>query len=298
MTGIRRVARRWLAEPLLHFVLIGAFIFLLYASYGRSVGDAGAGGEIVVTQGRIRSLVETFSRQWSRAPSDDELAGLVRDFVREEVLAREALALGLDRDDTIVRRRLAQKMEFVADTEAPSDPTDDELRAFLDANPERFRIEPRISFSQVFLDRGRRRDALERDVATLLARLNAAGEAADIATLGDSRLLDARYDDVSTHDVAARFGGAFAEKLQDLPLARFVGPIESGYGAHLVRVERRTGGRVPAIDEVRDAVAREWKESKRRDAKDAYLQAMLARYRVTIEPDPASSREQVAGTTR
>jgi hypothetical protein len=268
----------------LHFLVLGAGLFVLYALIGSHRSESNASNQIVVTAGRLRSLAETFSRQWNRPPSEDELSGLVRDFVRQEVLAREAVALGLDRDDTIVRRRLAQKMDFLSDDIASAaTPTDEELQTYLAAHPERFRVEARFTFDQVFLDRGKRGDRLEADVAKLQAALNAPGAALDLATLGDSRLLETHFEDVGRREVEANFGARFTERLETLPTGRFEWPVESGYGLHLVRVERRTPAHVPMLEAVRDSVVREWSEAKRAETKEAHLQSLMARYHVVIE---------------
>lgn len=273
----------WSREPLVHFLLLGAALFAVYAQFGHDLGKP-ASNEIVVTAGRIRSLVQTFARQRNRAPSDEELAGLVREFVREEALAREATRLGLDRDDTVVRRRLAQKMEFLSRGDAaPVEPTDDELRAYLAAHPERFRLDSRFWFRQVLLDRSRRGDRVEADAARFLAALNGPGSPQDLHALGDGLLLGDRFDDVSRRAVEAQFGKPFADRLESLPLGRFEGPIESGYGLHLVRVERRTPGRLPALAEVRDAVVREWSGARERTDREARMRALLSHYEVTIE---------------
>jgi hypothetical protein len=280
--------RRRLRDPLVHFLAVGAGLFALHASMADRAPAPDA-AEIVVSRGRIESLAETFARQWHRAPSDDELAGLVRDFVREEALAREAAALGLDRDDTIVRRRLAQKMEFVSDDLAAAiAPGEDELRRFFADHPERFATEPRYTFTHVLLDRGRRGAALEADAAALLASLNAAGAATDVDALGDGRVLPARFADVARHAVEAQLGADFAARLDALVPGRFVWPVESAFGPHLVRLEARIPGRLPPFDEARDAVAREWFAAKRREVREAQLEALLGRYRVTMErPIPA-----------
>jgi hypothetical protein len=288
----------WFREPLLHFLALGAALFALYTAVAAHSRDGAAAREIVVTQGRIRSLAETFARQWRRPPSDEELAGLVRDFVREDVLAREATALGLDRDDTIVRRRLAQKMEFLFDDVAAMVvPSDDDLASFLAGHPETFRIDSRTTFTQVFVDRAKHGGAFDADVAQLLGELNAAGGDRELATAGDSRMLDVRFEALSRRDVEAQFGVRFAARLEELPLGRFEGPVESGYGAHLVRVESRSPARRPALEEVREAVARDWSAAKRRELKDARLQGLLARYVVTVEP-VADEPERVAGLGR
>jgi hypothetical protein len=286
---------RLLGEPLLHFLVLGAALFGLYALSGARRGESAGSQEIVVSAGRVHSLTETFSRQWGRPPSDDELGGLVRDFIREEVLAREAMALGLDRDDTIVRRRLAQKMEFLSDdVGVGTQPTDDDLRAYLAAHPERFRVEARFTFDQVFLDRDKRGGRLDADAAALQATLNTNGGGPDLGLLGDSRLLDSHFEDVGRGEVEARFGARFAERLETLPLDHFEWPVESGYGFHLVRIDRRTPAYVPPFEAVRDAVAREWANANRTESKEAVLQTLLARYRVTIETRAANDPDPIA----
>ncbi len=289
-----RTFRRLLREPLLHFIAGGALLFGLYALVAAPEPERGegAGDEIVVTAGRIRSLAEPFARQWGRAPSDDELDGLVRAYVREEALARAALALGLDRDDTIVRRRLAQKMEFLTDeVVATAEPTEAELAAFLAAHPERFRVDARFTFEQILLDRGRRRgDRIDADAAALIAELESADRAAAAEPRGDARLLPARFEDVGRRDVEAQLGADFAARLDALPVGRFVWPVESGFGPHLVRLERRTAARAPTLDEARAEVAREWAAAKRRETQEAQVQALLARYRVTIAPETAADQ--------
>lgn len=276
--------KRLLAEPLLHFVLLAAVLFGLEAALRHVPAGDASGGELVVARERIASLADGFARQWGRAPSEDELAAMVQDFVREEVLMREALRLGLDRDDAIVRRRLAQKMEFLSeDLVAMAPPTEDDLRAFLAASPGRFRTPERFTFAQVRLDPAKRGDALVADADALLRALRAGG---DVRAMGDDRMLDPEQRDVARHDVEATFGPEFASRLAELPVGDWQGPIPSAYGAHLVRVERRQPGEVPPLAEVHDAVAREWTAARRAELRRAQLEGLLARYRVTIEMAP------------
>ncbi|HET9233834.1 MAG TPA: peptidyl-prolyl cis-trans isomerase, partial [Candidatus Eisenbacteria bacterium] len=185
---------RWIKEPLVQFLLIGIAIFGLNAvltKRGERTGDH----EIRVTQGRVQSLIETFRRQWSRPPTQDELNGLVNDFVREEVLMREAVALGLDRDDVIVRRRLAQKMEFLAeDAASVMEPTDLDLRTYLAEHSQAFFVPPRYTFNQIALD------PAKHDVAPKLAAELNAGRV-DPHEANAIRMLDVRQGDVSASDV-------------------------------------------------------------------------------------------------
>lgn len=207
--------RRLLREPLAHFLCLGAAIFVLFTVTGNR--SEPQDGKIVVSPGKIEQLVTGFSRTWQRPPTSEELNGLIEDHVREEVLYREALAMGLDKDDTIVRRRLRQKMEFVTDdVAAQAEPTDEELSAYLKAHPERFRLERRFTFSQVYLNPDRHGQHLARDAELLLAKLNEAGGKADVSALGDPFLLSHEFEAAPGSEVAKQFGEAFAAKLDEL----------------------------------------------------------------------------------
>jgi hypothetical protein len=275
--------RRLLKEPLLHFILLGAGIFLAYSLLQRN-GGAREPDQIVVTVGQIEQMAAGFTKTWQRPPTPDELAGLVRDRVREEVYCREALALGLDREDTVIRRRLRQKMEFVSDdVAAVAEPTEAELEEYLRANPDAFRVERRFTFRQVYLDPEKHGEKLAGDAAQLLAQLDHVGAQADLSALGDSLMLEPEYADLPASEVARQFGGAFAKALGGLEPGRWLGPVESGYGVHLVFVRERADGRLPALAEVREAVRREWDNAHRVAANEAFYSELLKRYRVTIE---------------
>ena len=275
--------KRILKEPLLHFLLLGAGLFLAYRLTPRTAGS-GESGEIMVTQGQIEHLAAGFAKTWQRPPTPQELAGLVRDRVREEVYCREALAMGLDKDDTVIRRRLRQKMEFVSDDIAAHvEPSDSELKAYLQAHPGTFRIPPRFTFRQVYLNPVKHSGRLARDATQLLTQLNQAGSPADTSTLGDALMLDSQFANVSAGEVARQFGERFAAKLSELSPGQWQGPIESGYGVHLVLVSERTEGRLPALVEVREAVSRECASARRLEANQKFYQELLKRYTVTIE---------------
>jgi hypothetical protein len=269
-------------EPLLHFLLLGAALFALH----RAVAGPGAPPpeELVVSRGRIEALAQAFARTWQRAPTPEELRGLVDDYVRDEVLYREAVALGLDRDDTVVRRRMRQKLEFLAeDAGLAAAPTDADLAAHLAAHADAFRTDSQLTFTQVFLDPSKRGAALPGDAAALLESLRARPESVDLATAGDSLLLAPRYVDATDADVARQFGPEFADAIRAQPVGHWFGPVKSGYGWHVVRVDARTPGRLPELAEVRDAVARDWEGARRRAALDAQYERWKSRYRIRIE---------------
>lgn len=268
--------RELLREPLVHFLLGGAALFLLYGG----VAEPGAErpDRIVVGEEQVAMLAQTFRRTWMRPPTAAELEGLIDDHVTEEVLYREALALGLDRDDLVVRRRMRQKMEFLNEGLAEGEPSDEELRAFLEANPERFRAPPRVSFTQVFVSPDGD-GAADARAAALLARLRAG---ADPAALGDPTLLPRRLSLAPPSQVEGSFGAGFAEHLAELPEGVWSGPIASGFGLHLVRVSGREPARLPALAEIRGAVGREWAAEQDDAARERFHRALRARYDVEV----------------
>jgi hypothetical protein len=285
--------KRLLTEPLLHFLLLGTALFVVFELLDRP--DARKGGQIVVTASKIEHLRASFTRVWQRPPSADELEGLIREHLREEVYSREAMKLGLDKDDIIIRRRLRQKLEFISeDVAAQVEPTDEQLRAYLQANPEVFRVERRFTFRQVYLNPKRRHESLAHDAAQLLVQLNQTGAKADTLSLGDLFLLEHDFDAVPASEVAKRFGEKFAVQLNELQPGQWQGPVESGYGLHLVFITERTTGRVPMLEEIRDAVRREWANVRRLEANEQFYQGLLKRYTVTVErPQPAGVEGRV-----
>jgi hypothetical protein len=233
-----------LREPLVHFLLLGAMLFGVFALVGER-GSARA-GRIVVTPGHVEHLTVSFTRTWQRPPTAPELAGLIEDYIREEVLYREAVAMGLDRDDTMVRRRLRQKLEFLTEeTAETAPPSDTELQAFLQQHADAFRVEPRLAFRHVFLSLDRRGDATDAAARQLLAQLITGAAATDTAALGDPFLLPPEFSLSSRSEIARLFGDAFAQQLQHLEPGRWAGPIKSGYGLHLVFLRERMDGRFP-----------------------------------------------------
>jgi hypothetical protein len=285
--------KRLLKEPLVHFLLLGGVIFMAYSGMSQPGGDEP--GKIIITQGQIESLVTGFARTWQRPPSPEELASLIRDRVQEEVYYREALALGLDKDDTIIRRRLRQKMEFVSeDLAAQAEPTDTDLNAYLQAHANNFRVEPRFTLRQVYLNPKKHGENLARDAAQLLAQLNQADAKADVSAMGDSFLLDNHFEAVPASEVAKQFGAEFAAKLAGISPGQWQGPVESGFGVHLVFVSQRTEAGAPALADVRDAVRREWDNARRLEANEKFYQELLKRYTVTIENAEPVEAEKLA----
>jgi hypothetical protein len=282
-----KIILRLIREPLFHFVLLGAVIFLL-AGRVRS-GSVGSGDKIVVTQSQIESIVLGFSRTWMRPPTQEELQGLVDDYVREEVLCREAKAMGLDQDDVIVRRRMRQKFEFLAEELAArtGPPTDQELEAYLRQHADKYSEEPSFSFEHIFFSREKRGASVDAEAKAMLARLSGEG-VIDIEKLGDALLLPSRFEKTSAGETARLFGEKFAKELTKTQLGTWAGPLESSYGLHLVRVNARIPEAAPSLANVRESVLRDLLSDRRKQELDTQYEKLRARYRVVVDPPEAA----------
>jgi PPIC-type PPIASE domain len=268
-------------EPLLHFILLGAAIFAAFGFVSRNRTDKP--GEIVVTQGSLENIINGFTRTWQRPPSESELRGLVLDYIREEAAYREALSMGLDRDDTIVRRRLRQKLEFLSDDIASrTEPTDAELRTFLEKHSALFQSEPTFSFRQVYLNPQLHGANLAQDEARLLADLQHTGPNADLSSHGDPFLLAQNFQSASLSEVKQTFGDQFAASLSTFSPGSWSGPVISGYGTHIVFVTQRNEGRIPQLADVRAQVRNEWFGARRTEAMDKFYDTLLRHYTVKI----------------
>ena len=271
-----------LKEPLLHFLAIGAALFLYFHFSGSGTGPTAT--RIVITSGQIAHLEAGYARTWSRPPSEAELKNLIDEWVREEIAVREAMAAGLDRDDTVIRRRLRQKLEFlVEDAAETAAPTDEELRAWFAQHSDAYRTEPRVAFRQVFLSRERRGAAAEADAASILTRLNAAGPDARIETVGDRTMLPAEVELMPLREVDRVFGAGLAKQLEAIEPGKWTGPIRSGYGLHLVLVRERVEGAVPDFAALRAVAMREFLADRRKRQLAAMYDRLLEKYSVVIE---------------
>jgi len=274
-----------LREPLFHFFVIGALIFAAYNIINGK--QERAPNELLITAGRVESLAATFTRVWNRPPSANELEGLIQNYIQEEILYREALQFGLDRDDTIIRRRLRQKMEFISqDLAEQIEPSDNQLRDYLQNHLEQFAREPLFTFQQIFLDRERHGKNLIDEAKQLLTHLRETGEEVALTHSGDPFLLDNNFEKVSTSEVQGLFGETFALKLQALTLGQWSGPVESEYGLHLVFMSAVEPGRAPELAEVRNEVQREWAYVQRQKLNNAFYENLRQGYTVKVDYPP------------
>ncbi|ASY71572.1 hypothetical protein N181_30210 [Sinorhizobium fredii USDA 205] len=275
-----------LREPFFHFLLAGAGLFVAYTWLDDGVetrSQASSVREIRVGEGELRWVSETWTRQWQRTPSPEELRGLVANLLKEELLAREARELGLDKDDTVVRRRLAQKMTFlIEDTARISEPDESDLRQFYDAHKDNFRRTGRVSFVHVFFDRSKRVNAAT-DAQQTLVRLAADGGPEQITNEGDRLLIEAEIGGADLNTVTARFGQDFAREIFSLPPGAWSGPIESAYGLHLVRVSEMIPGEVSPFAQVKVQVLEQWHEQQRRAYEERYFAELFKKYDIVAD---------------
>ena len=286
-SGRRALLTRLLREPLAHFLLIGLALFFAYSAFNPSAGQAGS-YQIVLTTDDIRQLQITFAAQWQRVPSPEEMRGLIEQKIREEILYREALQLGLDKDDVIIKRRLAQKMQFLAeDVGAAHEPTIAELKAWYTKNSGQFTLPSRFSFRHLYFSPDRRGQQAHDDAMKALTRIRAEPEESKAAAaLADRFMFQDYYADRAPEELEKEFGAQFAAAVQKLKPASWQGPVESGYGWHLVFVDSVVPGRVPGFEEVEADVKNAWLADQKRQAWQKAYEDMRAKYTVVLPTIP------------
>jgi hypothetical protein len=275
-----KLVGRLLREPFLHFLAIGGLIFVLYTALsGPAQGPADT---IVVGPERIEQLAKGFQAVWRRLPDDDELRAIIDEFVREEIYYREALALGLDRNDTVVRRRMRLKMEFLVDIGADLlKPDAGELETYLFANEKTFRRAPQLGFEQIYLGETPDTANIKR-VLSVLRSNPVTDSGADPFRLGVRTLLPAQLGLSPPEAVDGVFGKGFFERLAELHPGGWTGPVKSSYGVHLVLIGNKLPARTPPLEEIREAVLRDWKAAKARQLRELHYARLRERYVVEI----------------
>lgn len=277
--------KRWLREPLVHFLLIGMALFIGYVFLNPATVES-TSTRVELTGDEVKQLQLTWMAQWQRPPTPDELRGLIDTKVRQEVLYREALALGLDQNDEIIKRRLAQKMEFLAeDVSAIGAPKPEELKAWFEQNSLRFALPGRLTFRHLYFSPDQRGQQAKGDAEQALQSLSAkAGDPAKQSGVGD-RFVDQNYfADFSAEQVARVFGTAFSESLFKMKSSQsWQGPVESGLGWHLVWIETITPGRIPSFEEVDpEQLKSEWTTEQREETKRKAFADIRKRYEIVV----------------
>jgi peptidyl-prolyl cis-trans isomerase C len=281
--------KRWLREPLLHFLLLGLVLFGAYAYFQRGRGGVESSKQIALSLDDLRTMDMYFQSQWHRQPTPAEFQAMVEDKVREEVLYREALAMGLDKDDTIVKRRMAQKMQFLAeDVAAAHEPSTAEIKAWFDKNSSKFALPSRYSFRHLYFSPDKRGKNAQADAAAALSKIAGQPEDSKLAiSLADPFMFQDYYGDRAPDALAKEFGPQFVVALEKLKPGSWQGPVESGYGWHLVYIDTVIPGRIPAFEEMEPDVKTAWLGEQKQLAWQKAYKDMRAKYTVLL-PDPSA----------
>ncbi len=278
---------KFFREPLVHFLIIGVALFAVYALWGQQETEE-QGRTIDISAGEINWLTDAWEKRWLRPPTDEELTGLINQYLREMVLYREAVAMGLDKDDPVIRRRLGQKLEFLSqDLITPQPPTKEELRAYFNKHSDRYQQPDLITITQVFIDPDLRGDKTLADAEAIKKQLQALKEVPqDTKSYGDSFMLQNYYPERSEAELAKLFGSRFAGSVFELESQEWHGPVLSGYGTHLVYVHNHRKADPPTFSDVEEQVRQEWDGDKREELNEQFVASVIARYDVTIEGVP------------
>jgi peptidyl-prolyl cis-trans isomerase C len=286
--------RRCVREPLLHFLLLGVTLFAVFGYMHRGRGGVESSRQIALTLDDLRQMDRYFESQWRRPPTPGEFNSMVEDKIQEEILYREGLAMGLDKDDTIVKRRMAQKLQFLAeDVAAAHEPTAVELSAWYGKNSQKFALPDRVTFRHVYFSPDRRGQRAHDDAVDALAKVAGEPEDSKAAPLkADRFMFQEYYGDRSTEQLVKEFGPQFARAILKLKPGSWQGPIESGFGWHLVFVESITAGRIPALGEIESEVKVAWLNDQKEQAWRKAYKEMRANYAVLLPrpPDDQSAR--------
>ena len=276
-----------LREPLLHFMFIGATIYLLYGVFAEPVPEADD-KTIVVSAGEVEWMQTSWQKRWNRPPTPQEFDGLVQQYIKETVLYREALTMGLNQHDQVIRRRLAQKLEFLAkDLVALTPPTEAELQSYFDEHLARYQEPALYTFTQVFIDPDKRGDTTLEDAEAIKAKLIARGDAIeDPGALGDGLMLQDYYPQKDPLEIQKLFGSGFTESLLELSPGQWHGPVLSGYGVHLVYISSISEPPAPEFTALRERVVQDWTMERGEELNDKFYASLREQYTVVIEePD-------------
>lgn len=279
---------RLFKEPLIQFLIIGAAIYGAYALFGSPEEDY-RDNIILVDSNRIDAMISQWESRWQRPPTRQEIDGLIQQYIKEDVLYRQAVSMGLNEDDPITRRRMAQKLEFLtSDLAQMQEPAEGELETFFEENEAAYRDPDRISFSHIFFDPDARGDATLDDADQLLAQLKAEGEPTEeMLQQGDRFMLQNYFAAASERDIRRQLGSGFAESVIALEPGQWHGPVLSGYGVHLVYVFAFQEAPAPQLEAVRERVLEDWHTVKREEFNQQFLKSLKERFEIIVDELPA-----------
>ena len=278
----QRLFFKFLHEPLFHFLFIGLGFFILFSQLNTN-DESTDPKNIVITQSKVDAMRASYLKQRGRAPMDNEVEDLIESEIREELLYREAIALGLDKDDGVIRRRLAQKMKYLfEDLAVITEPSDADLEKFLKENASKFTLPSTLSFYQVYIDSKKHTNTLDEEVKTVLEQLKNTS-LQNAFTLGDRSLVAYRFLNRRKSDVKNRFGESFSKKIFKAPTNSWQGPFESAYGMHFVYIDSKEEAVLPELKQVREDVLQEYKREKTSEANEIFYNGLKDRYKIKVD---------------
>jgi peptidyl-prolyl cis-trans isomerase C len=293
--SLRKKSANLITEPLFHFIIIGVVVYFLYGVLSQQT-EIESKNTITITQAEIGWMNDTWQKRWFRPPTDEERQGLIDAFVKETVMYRQALAMGLDRDDSIVRRRLAQKLEFLTrDLTELASPSQEEIRTYFQTHQEQYETPVVLSFTHLYFSPDERGEQIVQDIQETLTQLKGKDTSAEnIKQIGDPFMLQQYYPQRDQQEISRLFGNEFAQQTFQLPVAQWTGPVQSGYGLHLVYVHDRIESTMPEFEDIQERVLEDWAADKRTEVDKKFYASLLSRYKVVIEEKAPSEKTPAA----
>jgi len=275
-------------NPITHITLFGfllAVVLLIIFGVPTSNED---NRRIVITESDVQQLWTSWKRTWQRDPTQQELRTQLQNFVREEVLYREALNRNYDRDDIVIRRSLVRKMDFLAEGQVEGrNLTDDQVKAYFNLRKERYRIPPQISFTHIYFNLDTRGEKIEQSINQVLMQLdNSSPKDIELSDYGDRFMLQSQYSDLTPREIKSQFGEIFTNQLTNLESGRWYGPIQSGYGLHVVYISNKIASRIPEWTEVKSKIYNDMLIEEKIAAKEQFYTEILRQYQIVYEDIP------------
>lgn len=281
--------KKLLREPLLHFLILGGLLFAAYGVIARPSAQVDGSTQVLVTQQQIDSLIASYQANQRKAPTNEELQNLINEYAREEMLYREGVRMGLDQGDSVIRQRVLQKLQYFVENSASAEPTDAQLQTYFEKNAADFKSEPRFSLTQVYIDPDLHKAGYEARATQLLDRLHKQSAPKVAEGMSDPTGLPADLTDAGRTELLRTFGDDFARTLAEIEPGHWEGPVRSRFGYHVVFLQQRTEGAIPTFAEAREAVSRAWQRAQQQQAVETFFKAMIARYSIKIEGQPATT---------
>jgi hypothetical protein len=275
---------KFLREPLVQFLFLGGLIYLAYALFSPQVEEENE-RSIVVNASKVQWMQNSWKQRWNRLPTKEELDGLIQQYIKEAVLYREAINMGLDKGDGVIRRRLSQKVEFLAkDLVIYTPPTEEDLKKYYEEHQDKYKPDVTYTFTQIYFDPDKRGENTLDDAKKVKEKLVAQGSMLQkIEGLGDDYMTANYFVANTPMEIRKNFGSGFAQSLMKLKEGQWHGPVLSGFGTHLVFVNEIVSPPVPPLDEIKARVLEDWISDKREELNDEFYKALKAEYNIVIE---------------